>query len=184
MAEYLDLLNEDGIKTGDIATRKDVHKYGYWHRAVIAAVVNSDNKVLMQRRSEQKEKYPGLWDLSTAGHVMAGESSLTTCVRELNEEIGIQIGYKATIQDFRFVTCFRNTHSYINKNNEDITVNQYYDLFVIRKDIDLSQVAFNDDEVSDTQWMDYTQILKYLKEGKLHPRTEWISEVFSFINKM
>lgn len=44
--------------------------------------------------------------------------------------------------------------------------------------------TFNDDEVMDVKWIDYTELQKLIKENKLHPRQEWINEVIKYINKM
>ena len=45
-------------------------------------------------------------------------------------------------------------------------------------------MAFNDKEVQDMKWMSYFEVKKLKDEGKLHPRTEWIEEVFSFLNRL
>ena len=37
----------------------------------------------------EKITYPGLWDVSCAGHVSAGESATTSALRELEEELGV-----------------------------------------------------------------------------------------------
>ena len=47
MAEYIDLLNEDGVKTGEILTRKEVHAKGLWHRAIVIAIINEKNEILL-----------------------------------------------------------------------------------------------------------------------------------------
>ena len=45
----------------------------------------------MQKRSLLKESYPGCWDISSAGHLDAGEEPLQGAVRELKEELGITV---------------------------------------------------------------------------------------------
>lgn len=45
--ELLEVLNENGVGTGMPETRENVHKKGLWHRAIIVAIVNSDNKILI-----------------------------------------------------------------------------------------------------------------------------------------
>lgn len=42
--EYLDVLDENGIFTGEIVTREEAHRLGKWHRAIIVAIVNNENK--------------------------------------------------------------------------------------------------------------------------------------------
>ena len=46
---------------------------------------------MLQRRAEDKATDPGVWDVSVAGHVGAGESPLEGAVREIREEIGLEV---------------------------------------------------------------------------------------------
>ena len=54
--ELIDVLDENGVKTGKIVTRSEVHKKGLWHRSIVVAIVNENNQILMQQRSYKKEK--------------------------------------------------------------------------------------------------------------------------------
>ena len=56
MNELIDILDENELKTGEIATRKEVHKKGLWHRAIVVALINDNNQILLQQRSYNKEK--------------------------------------------------------------------------------------------------------------------------------
>lgn len=38
--ELIDVLNENGIKTGKVLPRSEVHKQGLWHRAIVVAIIN------------------------------------------------------------------------------------------------------------------------------------------------
>ena len=174
----VDVLDENGVKTGEVVTRKEVHSKGLWHRAVIICIINSNNEFLMQRRSLSRDKFPGLWDLSAAAHVQAGDDAVSTAVREMNEEIGVQTEYKIQVKDFRFLTSFRS-HQIIG----DIIENQYYDLFILRKDLEAADLNFNDEEVMETKWINYTTLQKLLKENALHPRLEWVNEVVRYVNR-
>jgi isopentenyl-diphosphate delta-isomerase type 1 len=73
------------------ATRREVHATGLWHRAVHILVFNSTGHVFLQKRSLLKDLSPGLWDSSCSGHLEAGESYDAAALRELNEEIGINL---------------------------------------------------------------------------------------------
>lgn len=74
--ELLDVLDENGIKTGEVLPRDVVHKQGLWHRIIVVAIVNEKNEILMQQRSDDKDKNPGMWDISVTGHISAGQDSL------------------------------------------------------------------------------------------------------------
>ena len=55
MEEMIDVLDENGIKTGEVLSRSEIHKRGLWHRLIVVAVINEKNEILMQQRSKNKE---------------------------------------------------------------------------------------------------------------------------------
>lgn len=85
--ELIDVLDENGILTGEVLPRSEVHKRGLWHRAIVVAIVNEKNEILIQQRNHNKDKNPDMWDISVAGHISAGQDSLSAAAREINEEI-------------------------------------------------------------------------------------------------
>jgi isopentenyl-diphosphate delta-isomerase len=58
------------------------------HRAVHVLVFNGKGEIFLQKRSLKKDREPGKWDSSAAGHVDSGETYDACAVRELQEEIG------------------------------------------------------------------------------------------------
>src|SRR5438477_6157990 len=89
--ERIDVLTADGRPTGIRKSKTEIHRNGDWHRAAHVWIVASDGRVLVQRRSLRKENNPGLWDVSAAGHLSAGESAIEAAVRETAEEIGLEL---------------------------------------------------------------------------------------------
>ncbi|PKI38141.1 hypothetical protein CRG98_041464 [Punica granatum] len=88
--EYLDVLTKAGEKTGVSKPRGAVHRDGDYHRAVhVWIYAESTQELLLQKRSDCKDSWPGQWDISSAGHISAGDSSLISAQRELEEELGI-----------------------------------------------------------------------------------------------
>lgn len=85
--ELFDVVDEQDRVVGQ-APRREVHARGLWHRAVHVLVVNGRGQVFLQKRSRGKDTFPGAWDSSASGHLVAGEDYDTTAVRELEEEIG------------------------------------------------------------------------------------------------
>ena len=59
------------------------------HRATFVVVRSSHGRVLLHRRSESKDLWPGRWDLAVGGVVTAGEGYDDAARRELAEEIGV-----------------------------------------------------------------------------------------------
>ena len=70
-------------------TRKEVMEKGLLHRHARVIIVNKDEKLLVQKRSLSKDKYPGYWDVGVAGTVKEGDSYESTAMHELYEEVGI-----------------------------------------------------------------------------------------------
>lgn len=71
--------------------RGEVHARGLLHRAVHVLVFNSRGEIFLQKRSLKKDRQPGVWDSSCSGHVDSGETYDQTVVRELREEIGLNL---------------------------------------------------------------------------------------------
>ena len=71
--------------------RDDIHRLGLLHRATHVLVFRQDGQIFLQKRGQHKQESPGLWDSSVAGHVDAGETYDACCVREIQEEIGIEL---------------------------------------------------------------------------------------------
>lgn len=168
--ELIDVLDKNGVYTGNVATRSEVHKKGLWHRIALVCLVNAKNEILLQKRSDSVSKFPGLWDLSVASHIRNGENSVMTAKREIVEELGISLSNAPSINRFKYVSCFKNQYK-IN----GIIENQYYDLFLVKyKNISVESLSFNDKEVSDAKWANLGEIERMKAAGELHPRTEWI----------
>jgi isopentenyldiphosphate isomerase len=71
--------------------RSEVHRLGLMHRAAHVLVFNCDGHVFLQKRSMKKDRQPGVWDSSASGHVNTREDYDACAVRELQEEIGLQL---------------------------------------------------------------------------------------------
>lgn len=66
MEEMIDVLDENGVKTGEVLTRKEVHRRGLWHKVVAIAIIDEQNQILLQQRSLNKDTDPGKWDIAAA----------------------------------------------------------------------------------------------------------------------
>ena len=88
--EMLDIFDDMGRHVG-VKPRDQVHSAGDWHRVFhcqITTIRDGVPSLILQRRSQLKAAFPGLLDLSAAGHLAAGESPVDG-VRELEEELGV-----------------------------------------------------------------------------------------------
>ncbi|MBI3191430.1 MAG: NUDIX domain-containing protein, partial [Pedosphaera parvula] len=71
--------------------RSEVHRLGLKHRAVHVLVFNRAGQLFLQKRSMNKDTWPGAWDSSASGHLDAGESYDACAVGEAREELGLHL---------------------------------------------------------------------------------------------
>jgi isopentenyldiphosphate isomerase len=88
--EIFNVVNERDEVVGR-APRREVHAKGLMHRAVHVLVFNARGEVFLQKRSMKKDTARGKWDSSASGHLDSGEDYDVCAVRELREEIGLQL---------------------------------------------------------------------------------------------
>ncbi len=88
--EIFDIVDEEDRVIGQ-AARSVVHTKNLLHRAVSIFVLKPDGRLLLQLRSDSKDQYPGCYTSSASGHVDSGEDYDTAAVRELREELSLDL---------------------------------------------------------------------------------------------
>jgi isopentenyldiphosphate isomerase len=154
--EYFDVLTEKGEYTDRVESRKECHNKGFWHKAVAVFIINSKNQILLQKRSSNKKMWPNLWDISAGGHVLAGEFGFQAIIREIKEEIGIDINKN----DILFIGAA--TSENIKKDIINKHFNEYY---IVNKDIEIADLKLQKEEVSDAQWFEKEDIIKRIENN-------------------
>ena len=87
--ESLEIVNEKGEVIG-VARRSEIHgNPSLMHRVVHVLVFDEEGRLLLQKRSLNKDVAPGRWDTSVGGHVGIGEELSLSARREMEEELGI-----------------------------------------------------------------------------------------------
>lgn len=149
--EYFDILNENGEFTGKIATREECHEKGLWHRAIYGFIFNSNGDVLLQKRSKNKKLWPNLWDVTAGGHVLSGEFGSQALIREVKEELNIEINKN----DIEYLVG--STSEVMRNGMKD---NHFNECYIITKDVDINDIKLQEEEVSDIKWFTKQEILK------------------------
>jgi isopentenyl-diphosphate delta-isomerase len=144
--ELIDVLTPTGELTGIRKPKNEIHRDGDWHRAAHIWIIAPDGRFLLQRRSLRKENNPGLWDVSAAGHLSAGESATEAAVRETFEEIGL----KLVPQDLQFVASLPQVSIL---NNNSYFDNEFHEIFIVRRDIDVASLRLDPEEVAEVKWV-------------------------------
>jgi isopentenyldiphosphate isomerase len=86
--EQFEIFTEDGTPIGR-AARSTVHAEGLWHKSAQVFLFDTAGRLYLQRRVEDKDVCPGLWDQSAAEHLKPGETYLAGALRGLAEELGV-----------------------------------------------------------------------------------------------
>lgn len=148
--ELVDVYDENKQRTGKIKERDPkVFESGEYALAAKAIIINSNKKILISRRSERKKKKAGFWEIN-GGVCLAGENSLQGIIREIKEELGIDLStYKAIFyKEYRKKVVFD-------------------DLYLFKVDIDISNLEFSDREVAAAKWVTIEEYEQLYKDEKL-----------------
>ena len=108
--EIFDVVDEQDRVIGQ-RSRHEVHSNNLLHRAVHVFVFNKKNEIFLQRRSRWKDVCPQRWDSSAAGHVDSGQDYDQTAVREVFEELGVEVSPSLT---GRIDACADTGNEFVN----------------------------------------------------------------------
>lgn len=174
--ELIDILDENEIKIGKTATRKEVHKKGLWHRAIVIALINENKQILLQQRSYNKEKNAGMWDISVAGHLSAGDTSKIGAIRELKEELNVD----CTENELKFILTYKDQKII----REDFIENQFYDFYILNKnDIKISDIVVQESEVAQVKYIDINELKSMLNNNLVVERKVMYDALFKYMSQ-
>lgn len=112
MTETLDVIDEKDEVIGT-ASREECHEKKLRHRGVQVFVINEEDDFFIQKRSDKKDVFPGLYEGGVTGHVLSGETCKEAAVRELKEELGINVHENDLREMFKFKMLFEHEHELI-----------------------------------------------------------------------
>ena len=148
--ETIDIYNNNIQKTGKIANRKSRLLDGEY-RLIVHLVIFDDNRMLIQKRSENVNSFKGKWDISSGGGVVANEDAINAIKRETKEELGIEI------DNIKPLITFYCEHEI------DIIYYINYQLSDFKKTKDVSEIKYATKEEI-INLIDNDEFVKYKKE--------------------
>lgn len=153
--EYFDILDENGNKTGKTKLRSEVHRDGDWHKAVHIWIINNNGDVLLQRRCATKDSNPNMLDISSAGHISAGDDSVTSAIRELKEELNLDVNP----DELKFIKTIKRSSRY----TETFINNEFDDMYILITDKDISEMKYQESEISEIFFVSYKKFKEMVK---------------------
>ncbi len=147
MSDFIDVLSDSGLRTGEILPRAEIHRLGKYHRAVHLYLFNSNGEVFLQKRALTVDHFPGFFGISVTGHIKAGEFSSDCVRREVEEELGIDSSQLKLDFLFSFFQEAILNETYIDR--------QFNDVYITRADIQPEMIAFDRSEVSEVKFVSF-----------------------------
>ena len=147
--ELWDILDSSGNKTGQTIERGKIMAQGQHHLVVDVWIINSNNEFLISKRSSNKKLSPNMWE-PTCGCATIGDDSLTAALREVKEEVGIDL-YP---DNGRFLKRFKLP------NRPEII-----DVWLFNQDVDIHSVVLQEEETDDAMWATMDMILQMVADG-------------------
>lgn len=162
--ELWDIYDKDRNKTGRIMKRGEPMKDGDYHLVVHICIFGSDGKMLIQQRQPFKDGWSNLWDITVGGSSVAGDTSIDAAVREVREEVGIQL----SPAELRKTMTIDFGHG-------------FDDFYTVTKDVDISSLKLQYEEVQQVKWADADEIKSMIDKGIFIPYNKsFIDVLFHF----
>lgn len=155
MEHDIAICDENGTVTGGY-DEDETHRLGLWHQSSHVWIYTEEGDIMLQQRAWEKRVYPGLWDISAAGHVQKGESPRSAAIRETREELGLtldlnrleSIGIKKVSELLRtigwpnnefcylfFYKMMGRESAYINTDRKEVAATRFIPLRTFRIEI-------------------------------------------------
>lgn len=145
--EHWDLYTKDRIRTGKMITRGEHVPDGFFRTVVHVAIFNTKGQMLIQQRQKDKKLWSNLWDVTAAGSVIAGESSVEAAEREVFEEIGYRLD--------------------LNNERPAFTIDfdeGFDDCYLVIRDLEVDKLVLQTAEVQAVKWATEEEILQMIED--------------------
>ncbi|MGY5354543.1 NUDIX hydrolase [Wenyingzhuangia sp. IMCC45467] len=173
MDELIDIVNLQGQPTGNACLKSFAHQNGILHASVHIWFYTTDDKILIQKRKENKDTFPNLWDVSVAGHIGSGETPIEAAIREVKEEIDLTVDKK----ELKYIDFFEEKHHHPN----GIIDYEIHHIYIAQLKIDIKELTPQQEEVSDLKLIDITTLEKnYSDKNTYVPHT---NQYYNYIIK-
>ena len=148
--ELLYVYDSLGNKTGRVVERGNKNeKYNNNEHIAVAIIYieNDKGEFLIQKTSKEKGGHYS----STGGHINHGEDAFSTIVREVKEELGVDISNDNIISLGHICVDFPVRF-----------------MFYLKKNINLNDISLQKDEVESVSYMSVDKIKDILDKGLMH----------------
>ena len=160
--ELWDLYTKDRALTGETHVRGKPLPEGRYHLAVHVWIRNSKGEYLVSQRAASRAAYPLMWE-SPGGSVAKGEDSLAGALREVKEEVGIDLAPEKGRVVFSEV--------------RDEGAPYIMDVWLFDHDGPAGLEKATTDEVAQCRWLDAQEVKALFEAGQLVDAWEYFLAV-------
>ncbi len=148
--ELVDVVDNNGNPTGVVLDKKEARERNLIYKVIVVFVINDSKQVLFQKRSANLRYMPNRWALC-AGHVKASEGLEDAAIREVKEEMGLDVSKEE-------IHSFGEVEDNIGENDSHLT---YF--FYIKTNKKENEFILQPEEVSEVKWFDIDEMIDMIK---------------------
>ncbi len=161
--ELWDVLDENRNKTGRVHERGKPMAAGDYHLVVHVWIVNDNGEFLISKRTPNKP-WPNMWEC-TGGSAVTGDTSLSAALREVSEELGIQLDPE-------------NGQLLLSRRRDGFDMPDFCDVWLFRQNIDIASVVLQEYETCDAKWATKDEILDMINKGEFVIFSDYTETLF------
>ncbi len=148
--EQVDILNRFREQTRVTKGRKELVK-GEYRISTHIWVMDSNGRILVLKRSEQEDKFPGMW-AQVGGGVVAGDTSKETVIKECLEELGLTVKE----ENMYYVASYIRTRDIV-------------DVWLVLQNVNVDELVLQEEEVADAKLVTLDEFDSMIDSGLVVP---------------
>lgn len=166
--ELWDLYTENFVKTSYTHVRGEELPDDLYHLVCHVWIRNSKNQWLISQRASWRSSYPLMWEC-VGGSILSGESGVDGAIREVKEEVGIDL------TDDMLKPVFMQVRKEVN----GLKFNDILQVWVVDYDghVDLNNATT--DEVEQVRWLYFDEVQKLFNSGEFVFSLDYFFDVFN-----
>ena len=165
MKEIIDIFDENMNHIG-VMEKGEAHEKRQWHKNSHIWVTDGES-VLLQLRGKNMSN-PNKWEATVSGHFSAGETPNEAAKKEWEEELGLKwdLGDRKedTILKFYYLADGKPVYEFVY-------------LYFIKKNIDLSKLKIQEEELTDIKYFPYREFVELFRSSDFVPYPDYYQEV-------
>lgn len=151
--EKWDVYNKEKQLTGKFTYRGKPKPIEDYHYVVMGFISTNDQKLIIDRRSPEKT-YPGYWE-STGGALVAGDNSKQGIIREVSEELGLDV----SSSEGKIIRSYSRSYD----------SSFHVDVWLFFKDVELDEIVCQEGEVSEAKIVTIDELYELIEAKKFVP---------------